>query len=163
MKKSSISFVAVVTMCVVFAGMAFAQPAQSPVDYWGVGLPATGQVSQVTKAPTIITISGEIWKIGRVSGAEDGLQMELKEIKEAGIGGQMHLVYLGPKWFVEHQKMKLSPRDVVEVRGARITSKGVTWIVATEVRNDRWIMKLRNEEDGMPTWDCCTPRQEMKK
>jgi hypothetical protein len=55
---------------------------------------------------------------------------------------------------MNNQKVKLMAGDQVEVRGKKVG----TSIIATEISKGEWTMKLRNEEDGMPTWECCFPR-----
>jgi hypothetical protein len=47
---------------------------------------------------------------------------------------------------------------MVEVRGKKFQSN----IIATEISKGNWTMKLRNEEDGQPNWECCFPRKEKK-
>ena len=81
---------------------------------------------------------------------KDSVQMSFK-----GETGNTWTVFLGPKWFVENQRMKLMPKDKVEVRGKKTGSM----IIASEVSKGDLTMKLRNEEDGFPNWECCFPRK----
>ena len=34
-----------------------------------------------------------------------------------------------------------------------------TDIIATQISKGDWTMKLRDEEDGQPLWECCFPGQ----
>jgi hypothetical protein len=56
---------------------------------------------------------------------------------------------MGPKWFIENQKIKFMAGDKVQVRGKKYGDA----IIATEISKGDLSMKLRNEEDGMPVWE----------
>ncbi len=156
MKKTAILFAVFFAVGLMFAGMSYAQPAQSSAGNWNLGIPAA-EGEQVTATPAMDTVTGTVTKIEPIKGVKDGLQMRMKSDK-----GENWVVYLGPKWFVMNQKLKFAKGDQVEVRGAKIISKGQYRLVATEVSKGDWTMKLRNEDDGMPNWICCFPRQQMK-
>jgi hypothetical protein len=83
-----------------------------------------------------------------MAGVKDGLQMKFKNEQ-----GNEYTVYMGPKWFIENQKIKFMPGDSVMVRGKKLGSS----IIATQISKGDWTMKLRNEEDGQPAWECCFP------
>ena len=98
----------------------------------------------------IVTEEGTIQKIGNVMGDPNYLQATFKSDS-----GNTWTVFLGPKWFLENQRMKLAVDDKVEVRGMKFGAA----IIASEISKDDLTMRLRNEEDGFPSWDCCFPRK----
>ena len=152
MKKSGILFAAVLfAVGLMFAGVSHGQ------SNWNLGIPGGGEGGTISEAPAIVTVAGTVTKIEKMKGVKDGLQMRLKDDK-----GAMWVVYLGPKWFVDNQRIKFMPKDKVEVRGGKAIVEGNVRIIATEVSKGDWTMKLRNEDDGMPSWECCFPRQQMK-
>jgi hypothetical protein len=62
---------------------------------------------------------------------------------------------MGPNRFINNQKLKFLPGDSVMVRGKKLGSS----LIAIEVSKGEWTMKLRNEDDGQPSWECCFPGQ----
>ena len=68
------------------------------------------------------------------------------------------IVYMGPKWFVDNQKIKFNVGDKVEVRGKKFGNA----IIASEISKGQWTMKLRNEDNGQASWQCCFPYKEKK-
>lgn len=60
-------------------------------------------------------------------------------------------VHLGPDWYMEQQRVKLAPKDKVEVTGSRITFDGKPAIVATQVVKGRDVLTLR-DANGVPAW-----------
>ncbi len=159
MKKSAIVIAAIAVMfsvSLIIAGSSFAQPAKDAYG-WSIGIPASEGTEFTSQAPAIETVEGTVTKIEKMQGVKDGLQMRLKTKL-----GETWTVYMGPKWFIENQRIKFMPKDKVEVRGAKIVSKGQVRLVATEISKGDWTMKLRNEDDGSPNWVCCVPRQKMQ-
>jgi hypothetical protein len=100
-----------------------------------------------------VTVTGTVAKIEKMRGQKDGLQMRLK----ADEGGSW-IVYMGPKWFIENQKIKFAAGDKVEVRGKKFGGA----IIASEISKGEWTMRIRNEEDGLAVWQCCFPYKERK-
>jgi hypothetical protein len=87
-------------------------------------------------------------KVEPIKGVKDGLQMKFKTDQ-----GNAYTVFMGPKWFVENQKIKFKAGDSVMVKGKKFGS----YIIATEISKGDWTMKLRSQEDGQPSWECCYP------
>jgi hypothetical protein len=154
MRKLAIGIVVVVAISMLFVPAAFAQKSQAAgstisTGAWSLGLPASVTVDAgFTGKEAIVVESGKVTKLEKTPGVKDGLQMRFKTDQ-----GNAYTVYMGPKWFIDNQKIKFSPGDSVTVRGKKIGSA----IVATEVSKGDWTMKLRNEEDGQPSWECCFP------
>jgi len=101
----------------------------------------------------MVTMKGTVKKIEPMRGVKDGIQMRFV----AEEGGKW-VVYMGPKWLIDNQNIKLKVNDNVEVRGKKYGGA----VIATEISKGEWTMKLRNEEDGQAVWQCCFPYKEKK-
>ncbi|MGC9975411.1 MAG: hypothetical protein ABSC57_01645 [Syntrophales bacterium] len=154
MRKLAIGIVLAVAISMMFVPVAFAQKSQaagSPVKTgaWTLGIPSSVSVdSGFTGSEAIVVESGEVVKLEKMAGVKDGLQMKFKTYQ-----GNAYTVFMGPKWFIENQKIKFAAGDKVIVRGKKFGS----YIIATQISKGDWTMKLRNEEDGQPSWECCFP------
>jgi hypothetical protein len=154
MRKLAIGIVVVVAISMLFVPVAFAQKSQAAgsdvkTGAWSFGLPTSVTVdSGFTGREAIVVESGKVMKLEKTPGVKDGLQMKFKNDQ-----GNVYTVYMGPKWFIDNQKIKFSPGDSVMVRGKKTGSA----IIATEISKGDWTMKLRHEEDGQPSWECCFP------
>jgi hypothetical protein len=160
MRRTAIWIMVVATalaMNIMFAQAALALESQAPesttsVGAWTFGVPPAIHTS-LTGNEAIVVETGKVKKIGNMPGVKDNLQMSFVTDQ-----GNNYVVYMGPKWFMNNQKLKFMAGDKVEVRGKKVGSA----IIATEISKGDWSMKLRNEEDGMPTWECCFPREVKK-
>jgi hypothetical protein len=158
MRKVSIWIVVVAAslmLHMVFAQTSFAQ-ATGPTatkGAWSLGVPGLDAETSFTGQEAIVAEAGKVGKVEPMKGVKDGLQMRFVTDQ-----GNKYVVYLGPKWFIENQKIKFMAGDKVEVRGKKFGNR----IIASEVSKGDWTMKLRNEEDGMPSWECCFPRSVKK-
>ena len=154
MRKLAMGIVLVVAISMMFVPMAFAQKSQAAgsgvsTGAWTLGLPGTiTSESDFTGTEAIVVESGKVVKMEKMAGVKDGLQMKFKTDQ-----GNAYTVYMGPKWFIENQKIKFKAGDSVMVRGKKFGSS----IIATQISKGDWTMKLRNEEDGQPAWECCFP------
>ena len=111
---------------------------------WGMGT-AYGKMYD---PKTVETVSGEVIRVDKITpikGMSYGVHMTLKTDKET------ISVHMGPGWFIENQKIKIEPKDIVEVKGSRITFEGKSAIIAAEVKKGDEILKLR-DENGIPVW-----------
>lgn len=159
MKKSSVWFAStalLLLLAVWVAPLSFAQqdqPADSRSGSWTIGLPIQPETGYYASASVVAMedIPGTITAIEDMPGVKDGMQMRLKTTR-----GDNYLIWLGPRWFIENQRMKLNVGDEVQVRARKF--QGFTY-VATEVSKGDLTMRLRNEEDGLPSWECCYPRK----
>ncbi|MGO9139133.1 MAG: hypothetical protein ACLP9S_13710 [Syntrophales bacterium] len=162
MKKTAICIMVVamaLAVNIMFAQTSFAQGekgqaagSESSVGAWTFYIPHQLDTA-LTGNEAIVVESGKVKKVGNMPSIKDGLQMEFVTDQ-----GNDYVVYMGPKWFVNNQKLKFRAGDNVEVRGKKVGSA----IIATEISKGDWTMKFRNEEDGMPTWQCCFPREVKK-
>ena len=154
MRKLAIGIVVVVAISMLFVQVSFAQKSQAAgstvaIGAWSLGLPGSVTTDAgFTGTEAIVVESGKVVKMEKMAGVKDGLQMKFKNEQ-----GNVYTVYMGPKWFIENQKIKFMPGDSVVVRGKKLGSS----IIATQISKGDWTMKLRNEEDGQPAWECCFP------
>jgi hypothetical protein len=152
MKRKSLWIASVFTVFAMF--MMFSNVASAEVGNWTYGVPVVkGEGSDFTGNEAMVTVKGTVKAIEKMRGQKDGLQMILL----AEEGGKW-TVYMGPKWFIENQKIKFAKGDKVEVRGKKYGGA----IIASEISKDDWTMKIRNEEDGLAVWQCCFPYKERK-
>ncbi|NGP89858.1 hypothetical protein [Fodinibius halophilus] len=66
--------------------------------------------------------------------------------------GEEILVFLGPAWYINHQKKQLNKGDKITVLGTAIEVEGDSLIIATRVIHNNTRLMLRDEQ-GMPYWD----------
>jgi hypothetical protein len=139
----------------MFAQTSFAQaPGPGAIKgAWTLGVPALDADTSFTGQEAIIAEPGKVTRVEPMAGVKGGLQMRFTTDQ-----GNKYVVYMGPKWFIDNQKIKFMAGDKVEVRGKKYGNA----IIATEISKGDWTMKLRNEEDGMPSWECCFPRSVKK-
>jgi hypothetical protein len=65
--------------------------------------------------------------------------------------GQDMDVHLGPSWFLDREGVSVSKGDAVEVNGSVIELNGETFMIARELKTDKKVVKLRDEQ-GVPAW-----------
>ncbi|MGZ6236795.1 MAG: hypothetical protein ACXWMJ_05700 [Syntrophales bacterium] len=150
MRKLTMGIVLVVAISMMFVPVAFAQGGGgSRSDQWGIGTPSTlTESSDFTGNESILVQSGKVVAMEPMKGVKNSLQMKFKNDQ-----GNVYTVYMGPKWFIENQKIKFMAGDSVLVKGKKIGS----YIIATAISKDDWTMTLRDENDGSPRWECCNP------
>ena len=152
MRKVAIWFAVVAATLMVsmmFAQPSFAQESQTAGagvsrDAWTLGIPALDARTSFTGTEAIVAEPGKVKKIEPMTGVKGGLQMRFVTDQ-----GNAYTVFLGPKWFIENQKIKFMAGDKVQVRGKKYGNT----IIATEISKGDLSMKLRNEENGMPVWE----------
>ena len=97
---------------------------------------------------TVETVKGEVIaaeKIPSPGGKGYGVHLTLKTEKET------LLVEVGPGWYVEKQPVNIEVKDILEIRGSRVTSQGKPAIIAAEIKKGDQTLKLR-DENGIPAW-----------
>lgn len=67
------------------------------------------------------------------------------------VGSEKLEVVVGPKFFLDDQKLKLAKGDKVEVKGSRTTWGDTPVLVAQEIRKGSEVLTLRDAE-GFPLW-----------
>ncbi|MGO9139266.1 MAG: hypothetical protein ACLP9S_13105 [Syntrophales bacterium] len=150
MRKVAIGIVIVVAISMMFVQVSFAQGGGgSKSGQWGIGTPSTlTESSDFTGNEAVLVESGKVVAVEPMKGVKNSVQMKFKNDQ-----GNVYTVCMGPKWFIENQKIKLMAGDSVMVRGKIVGS----YIIATQISKGDWMMKLRNDEDGQPVWECCFP------
>jgi hypothetical protein len=111
---------------------------------WGPG----GQYGRLYDPKTVETVKGEVVDIDQITphkGMGYGVHVRLKT------GMETIAVHLGPSWYIEHQDIKIQPKDEIEVKGSRVTFDGNPALIAAEVRKGSEILLLR-DASGVPMW-----------
>jgi hypothetical protein len=97
---------------------------------------------------TVETVKGEVVRVDKVAspgGKGYGLHLTVKTEKET------LSVEVGPAWYVEKQPVRIEAKDILEIRGSRVTSGGKPAMIAAEIKKRDQILKLR-DENGIPAW-----------
>ena len=102
------------------------------------------QYCSIYSPNTIETISGDVVSIEKTTSGY-GVHLVVKT-KEETLS-----VRLGPMWYMNDQGFTISPDDKVEIKGHRISDRGETAIIASEVKKGDEILKLR-DDSGLPFW-----------
>ena len=111
---------------------------------WGMGT----NYGKMYNPKTVETIIGEVVSVDTIipmKGMSSGMHIMLKTDKET------ISVHLGPVWYFENQDIMIEPKDKIEVKGSRITFEGKPAIIAAEIKKEKEILKLR-DENGFPVW-----------
>jgi len=155
-----VAAVVILAATLMFSPSAFAQSTSPGIPFsgqqWSIGTPLQSEGGPaLPERPPIVTVNGTVLRTESMPGVKDGMQMKVKTER-----GEVWTVYLGPRWFVENQRIKFQQNDAVEVRGAKVLDQhGVIPIIASEVSKGDLTMKLRDEASGLPAWECCIPRK----
>lgn len=142
MKKLLVIIGATVLLASQLPSYSWAQP--------GMG-PGRGRLQQgrMWDQKTVETIKGEITGIEKQTlgkgGRREVVRLTLKTDKET------IPVIMGPSRYLDKQDLKPAPKDTVEITGSRVTIQGQAVILASEVKKDGKILKLR-EANGKPVW-----------
>lgn len=97
---------------------------------------------------TVETLSGEVISLDRITpkkGMGHGVHLMLKTDTETVS------VHLGPQWYIERQDTEIKAKDMIQVKGSRITFNGKPAIIAAEVKKGDEVLMLR-DENGVPNW-----------
>ena len=146
MRKFGTLLTVVSILTLVFAAESLAQRGMKwkGSGGWGMG----GQYGRIFDPKTIETVSGEVVSVDKITpskGMSYGIHLTLKTDKET------ISVHLGPGWYIEKQDAKIEPKDMIEVKGSRITFGGKPAIIAAEVKKGEETLRLR-DENGFPVW-----------
>jgi len=149
MKPKTTVFAWAAASALLTVGLAGDASAQSGMRWsgsqgWGRG----SDYARLYDAKTVETIKGEVVSVQTFTparGMGHGVHLQLKTDKET------LPVHLGPAWFIENQDTKIEAKDVVEVRGSRITFEGKPALIAAEVKKGDETLQLR-DRDGYPAW-----------
>lgn len=105
---------------------------------------------------TIERVKGEVLRVeeftlaqGMPPGMELFLRAEDREVVR---------VLLGPRWYLESADFEIEPKDILDVKGSKVTYEGRPTIVAAVIFRGEEVLKLR-DENGVPVWSAWAPRQ----
>ncbi len=138
MKKAAVLLVAVAV--VLSSASLFAQVAGK--QGWMTDSPAGIPGMRMDGSEPVVNVEGTVTKISTIKKAPKFLAMYLKT------EGGKATVFMGPKTFVDSQKVQFKAGDQVVVRG--LQSK-YFYIVAAKITRGNDVMVLRSE-DGRPAW-----------
>jgi hypothetical protein len=150
MKKILLVIIAICIISFVPAVGSFAQGMVMGFGGWSLD----SRYGKMYDPRSIETISGEVMRVDMITplrGMSKGVRILVKSEK-----GSI-AVHLGPAWYLESQdvrirpKVRIMPKDRVEIKGSRITFKGKPAIIAAEVKKGDEVLKLR-DESGYPVW-----------
>jgi hypothetical protein len=141
--KKCVILLSVFLIMGVFAAGVLAQPqGKCPASpAWPMG--------RMYNPKTVVTLDGKIESLETVTASRMDIParilLKLKTEKETVT------VYLGPKWYLEKQKAKLSPGDYIQVRGSRVTLDNQPVILPNEITKSGTVMQFWDEQ-GSPMW-----------
>lgn len=111
---------------------------------WGAGT----AYGRMYNPKTVETVRGEVLAIDKITpmqGMHYGVHLLLKTDSET------ISVHLGPGWYLENQDFTIEPKDIIVVKGSRITFEGKPALVAAEVKRGHYVLVLR-DASGYPVW-----------
>ena len=124
--------------------------ARQELGGWGTD----GEFSQMFNRQGIVFLTGTvegIRNIAPIKGMTKGVIAVLKTP-----GGMVELA-LGPKWFINNQKISFLKNDMIEVRGVKVTLRKKTFFIPARIIKGNYVLELRND-DGVPVWDAARRR-----
>jgi hypothetical protein len=104
---------------------------------------------QMFNPKTVETLDGKIESIEKVTAAR--MDVPARVLLKLKTDKETVTVYLGPDWYLEKQKAKLSPGDYIQVRGSRVTLDNMTVILPNEITKGSEVMQFWDEQ-GRPHW-----------
>ena len=141
--KKVLIVLSLILLAGVFAAAVLAQPQEkcpaSPA--WPMG--------QMYNPKTVETLDGKIESIEKVTAGETDVPARV--LLKLKTGKETVTIYLGPDWYLEKQKAKLSPGDYIQLRGSRVTLENMTMILPNEITKGSEVMQFWDEQDG-PRW-----------
>jgi len=146
MKTTTFSAATVVVLTFLLAANCFAQRGMKRNGSGGWG--TTGTYNSVYDLKTVETILGEVVSVDSMTfgkGMPYGIHVVVKTDEET------ISVHLGPAWYIQNQDTQIQIKDVIQVRGSRISFGGPPALIAAEVKDGKGILKLRNDSD-IPVW-----------
>jgi len=149
MKPKIIVLVWAVASALLSVALASDASAQSGMRWRGSqGWGRSCDYARLYDGKTVETVKGEVVSVQTFTpgkGMGYGVHLQLKTDKET------LPVHLGPAWYIENQDTRIEAKDVVEVRGSRVTFEGKPALIAAEVKKGDETLRLR-DQDGYPAW-----------
>ncbi|RJP25899.1 MAG: DNA-binding protein [Candidatus Abyssobacteria bacterium SURF_5] len=142
MKKAIIAGFAII-IALAFTADASAQ--QMRRGCWG----RADRYNRLYDPDTVVTVSGTVTDIDYFqpsAGMAEGVHLFLRQPD-----GTPTEVHLGPRWYIENQDISIDEGDFVEVTGSRIMFEGEPVVIASSLRMDGQVLRLRDRQ-GYPLW-----------
>ncbi|HJV36417.1 DNA-binding protein [Geomonas sp.] len=111
---------------------------------WGMN----GAYGRLYNPSTVETVTGKVVGVSKMTpmkGMGPGIHLDLQTQKETVS------VHLGPAWYLDRQDTRIEKGDEVEVTGSRVTVGGKPALIASEVKKNDQVLKLR-DASGVPVW-----------
>ena len=114
---------------------------------WGPG----SEYCRMYDTKTVETIKGEVISVEKFSpmkGMSHGIHIMMKTDKET------ISVHLGPEWYIAAQDTKIERKDLIAVKGSRMTHPFFgekPFIVASWVKKGEEVLRIR-DDSGLPVW-----------
>ncbi len=115
----------------------------------GGGYGGRGGSGALYNAQTVLTISGEVKAVERVT-PQSGTSYDVYLIVQMDAGPID--VYLGPGWYVDSRDVKIQAGDTVEIKGSKVSSQGNPSLIAAEVTRGGDVLVFRDVNTGTPAW-----------
>lgn len=136
MRRIRLTVIAAAILTLILTGSVFAQQ----------GLGGKGGKGRFYNPQTVETITGQVVSVKSTGrGRYQGMHLTVKTDKET------IAVSLGPKQYLDQQKMTFAPNDTLEITGSRVTLGGKPTIVAATVKKGSQVLTLR-DANGIPAW-----------
>ena len=136
MRRIRVAVVAISILTLTLAGSVFAQQ----------GMGRKGGKSRFYNPQTVETIKGQVVSVKNIKRRRyQGVHLTVKTDKET------ITVSLGPKKYLDQQKVTFAPNDTLEITGSRITLGGKPAIIAATVKKGNQVLTLR-DANGIPAW-----------
>ena len=113
-------------------------------DRWGDGPPR----DRFYNIDTVETVRGTIVSTGTF-GAFSGMSPGMHVVLDTGT--ESLPVHLGPRWFLDEQRLELSAGEEIGITGSRVNFDGQPTLIASEVLQGVDAIELR-DRDGIPVW-----------
>ena len=147
-------FATAMTLVLIYFCQAMAIPGAGRTRQDMGGWGRDGEFSQMFSRQNIVFLTGtieEIKPVAPIKGMTEGVAVVLKAQEDT-----IELL-LGPKWFINNQRISFSRNDMIEVRGVKVTLHKKTFFIPARIIKGDYILELRNE-DGVPVWDAARRR-----
>jgi hypothetical protein len=146
MRTATVSTGLVFILTLLLTANAFAQRGMRWKGSGGWGPAST--YNRMYDPKTVETIRGEVVSVDTMTygrGMSYGIHLMVKTDRET------IPVHLGPGWYIQNQDLQIEPKDVIQVKGSRISFNGAPALIAAEVRKGDEILRLRDDH-GFPAW-----------
>lgn len=97
---------------------------------------------------TVTTVGGRLLSVDTIAGPGAMAGVHLRMLLDTR---DTMLVYAGPGWYLAEQGGAFTAGERLGVTGSRTTVKGTPALIASEIRRERNVIRLR-DRNGVPRW-----------